>query len=177
LRRLAELDPAAARPLLLAELARYPLRVDPATLAMLPDETVPELDAALGAHLDTESADFELRLHAVERYASPALAPRVTALYASASGWACEPQATMLAYLLRVDPDRGASLVRRALASRGETGCYRSVLSDVASMRRSEALLAIARERLSDRDAEVRRDARDVLAGDGSRRWRPWVRR
>lgn len=86
LRRLAELDPEGTRTLLLAELARFPLRVDPRTLAVLPDETLPELDAALGEHLDSEARDFELRLRAVERYASPALAPRVTALYASARG-------------------------------------------------------------------------------------------
>lgn len=175
LARLYHMDPVAGRPLVLAEIARRPIRIDPWTLGMLPDETLPELDEALGAGLGEETTDLEERLHLIERYASPALGPAVRALLGVGKGWACEEQATMLAYLLRVDPEGTEPLIRTALAERRSTRCYANLLRAVAEMHSDLRLEAIARDALRDRSADVRASARAVLAGVPPRQGPPWL--
>ncbi len=183
LRRFVELSPAEGRALLLTEIKSTRPRVDLPTLCSLPDRRLPSLDNILAANLEsvlhTGSGDSEDVSRLVERYATAAILPRVKAAYGDKGGrCACDFQANLLAYFLRTDPVFGAAQMRKALATRKDTGCYRFVLSDVAALQTGPDLEHLAVRHLHDPDTEVAADAAKMLGENGSPRDEPalWAR-
>ncbi|PYR56393.1 MAG: hypothetical protein DMF85_16730 [Acidobacteria bacterium] len=153
-----------------ADQIRNPLAgVSLKTLGALPDRELPELDDVLAANLDGDRRPFEIRAELLQRYASPAVAPRVLARYGNDIGrLACRPQAALLAYFTRADEKTGATLLDRALASRAQTGCFRRAIRDVATYHMGAAVEAAAVAHLDDPDPEVVASAAETLGRFGS---------
>lgn len=114
LRRLYQLEPIAARPLMLAELQRGDLRVSMKTLDLLPDASFPDYEEAWARSLENgvldERLDAAVRL---ERFGSSAVLSSVKRIY-SAQGhhWSCDVRAATVNYLVRLDPQGSQMLVR-----------------------------------------------------------------
>jgi hypothetical protein len=171
LRRLYELAPDEGRKLILEELRRPNPSVNTDTLGLLPDETLPDLDETLVENLETRKGDLFVLSKLIERYATASVSSRVRAFYGDKAGnWACSIQSSLLAYFLRVDSAMGIELVERELAARGDgyTRCYSSLLVDVAKLRTTPGLEALAIERLDDPDPEVVINAASMLGQYGS---------
>jgi hypothetical protein len=173
LKRVYELAPAEGRALILAEIRRAQPRASAAALTLLPAEPMPELDDLLAGRLEQivnggELGEHELAATLAARYASPDIYNRVRRVYGDNGGWACAVQAAMLAYLVRHGSTEGALLVNRALDARGTTGCYLTVLTDVANIFMSPALERIAVQRLNDKDPGVAANAISLLRDHGS---------
>lgn len=168
LRRLYEMAPAEGRRRILREIRSGDSTLDVATLGMLPDPTLPELESELLTQLET-APDADLPGRLLARYASSAVLPGVVRwLRASLDGRACRPLHALLAYSLRLSPDDGLPLVREALSRRSGTGCYRSVLKNVADLHSHPGLAALATEALEDADPEVVRNAAETLQDHGT---------
>jgi hypothetical protein len=171
LRRLYDLAPDEARPIILHDIAVPRRGMTLKTLAMLPDRELRALDDRLAANVESASGfeDFSIRAELLQRYASAAVASRVLASVRDRlDTLACQPKAALLAYFLRVDPSIGAGLLNRALAVREPTGCYRSVLLDVAKLRVSPELEAAAITHLADSSPQVKANAAEMLGRYGS---------
>jgi hypothetical protein len=170
-RRLYELAPDEGRKLILEELRRPNPSVNAATLGLLPDETLPELDETLVENLEKRRGDLFVLSQLIERYATASVSPRVKAFYSDKAGqWACSIQSSLLAYLLRTDAAMGIDLIKQALAARGKeyTHCYASLLLEVAKLRMTPELEALAIEHLDDPDPEVVIQAASTLGQYGS---------
>jgi hypothetical protein len=171
LRRLYELAPDEGRKLILEELRRPNPTVNSATLGLLPDETLPELDETLVENLEQRKGDLFILSPLIERYATASVSPRVRAFYSDKAGqWACSIQSSLLAYLLRTDAQTGIDLIKQALAARGKehTRCYVSLLVEVAKLRMTPELEALSIEHLDDPDPEVVIHAASTLGQYGS---------
>lgn len=172
LRRLRELSPAEGRALLLTEIRSAQPRVDDITLCSLPDRTLPAFDFLLAANLEKrlESGEGVSQSRLIERYATPAILPRVKVLSRGGNVTSyCAIQSNLLAYFLRTDHAYGLKRMRKVLASRRGTGCYRSVLSDVAALASGPDVERLAVTHLHDPDPEVAVDAVKALGAYGSR--------
>jgi hypothetical protein len=166
LRRLAQLAPAEARPLLLRQIRNPPPGATLKTLGSLPDVVLPDLDEALAENL--EHSDREIHAALVQRYATKNVAPRILATVTDKIGrLACSQQASVLAYFLRVDDVTGAALFDRAAASR-DTGCWRTLVSDVAALCMTPALERRAITDLDSTDPDVVIAAAKALGNHGS---------
>jgi hypothetical protein len=176
LRRLYELAPEEARPLILREVQNPRPGATLKTLERLPDPELPELDEMLAANFEA-SQDFEargdfdgeaIRAELVHRYASKKISDRI---FQSASGrlthMACRPQSAILAYFLRVDEGIGQMLLTLARASRASTGC-RTSLVPVAELRMTPALEALAIGDLDHTDPDIVIGAIETLGRHGS---------
>ncbi|MFL6335303.1 MAG: hypothetical protein ACJ754_18480 [Pyrinomonadaceae bacterium] len=171
LRRLYELSPDEGRRLIIEEMRRPTPRVRMQVLGMLPDESLAEVDALVAERLGagTGAFDDDSLLRLAERYATAAVSPQLRAAYEGKIGrMACAPQSALLAYMLRVEPGYGAGLVEKALTSRKDTGCYKSLLTDVAGLHMSRELERVAAASLDDPDAELAANAAGMLGGYGS---------
>lgn len=172
LRRVLELAPDEGRSLILAELRRDRPRATLDSLTLLPDRPIPELDDSLATRLEKSVDnlyDAELAAALVARYGSAAIYDRVRKVYGDKGGsWACDLQASMLAYFVRHHPEEGTQLVNHALDAREHTRCYRTVLSDVARVHMVAELERIAVARLDDEDLEIATDALRLLRLHGS---------
>lgn len=170
LRRLYELAPDEGRKLILEELRRPNPSVNPVTLGLLPDETLPELDETLVENLEKRRGDLFILSQLIERYATASVSPRVKAFYSDKAGqWACSIQSSLLAYFLRVDAAMGIELVKQALAAGPKyTGCYASLFVDVAKLRTPPELEVLAIEHLDDPDPKVVFSAASMLGQHGS---------
>jgi len=189
LTRLTELSPAEGRALLLSEIKSTRPRVDLPTLCSLPDRTVPGLDTVLAGNLESSlyrgRGDWEITSRLVQRYATRAALPRIKAAYrGNGPNWACAIQSNLTAYFLRTDHAYGLQQMRKVLASRKNSGCYRSVLSDVAALAPGPEVERLAVAHLHDPDPQVEVDAIKTLGTSGSRaaeaplwaRFREWHR-
>ena len=165
LRRINELSASEGKRLILAEMAVDQPRVDEVTLCLLPDKAMPSFDSIFATRLarnDIPNLDSLCRL--IARYATNAMLPQVKARYAGIAGSLdCDSQASLLAYLLRVDPDYGVAMVKAALADRKYRGCYHTIFSDITSRRYDPRLIPIARDHLNDPDTETAGDAAKLL--------------
>ena len=172
--RIHELDPKEGRRLIVAEMQRATPRATVLSLARLPNRSIPKLDAVLASRLEESLGgpgrhDGELAAALVGRYGSSAIYDRVRKVYGNDGGsWACDAQASMLAYFVRHDPKQGSLLINQALDSRKQTGCFRNVLTDVASKFKSPVLEGIAIRRLQDSSLNVATDAISILKQHGS---------
>ena len=177
LRRTYELNPERVRPLILAALkdprGKLKSRSMRSLLLALPDQTLPELDenwaAALEQDHSLDGQDLLSRL--IARYGTDKPLPRIKAFYAKAPGrWACDMQASLLAYFLRVEPAYGQEQVRTCLAARGKnySRCWASLLQDVSQRIWTPELETVCIEALLDPEAEVVQSAAAALAEHAS---------
>ena len=141
-RRLRELDPAAARSVILREMSRPDPGLGTAVLGLLEDATLPPaVEAAVVRHLFTADPwnGWEEVAFVLGRYGSPRARPAVERFVAGGGldrARVCW-RAPILAYLLRTDPMDGERLLREAVARpRPEEvgGCRRDLLADVAEI-------------------------------------------
>ena len=189
LRRLYELDPAAGRRLILAEMTRPAPRLRPDVLTLLPDQTLPGVEGAIMDNLERDG-DRGLLEVLLARYGTRAVLARAKAFYArldaemrarptdawkltsppvhSLSAPAVEPP--LIAYFLRVAPAFGEAKLRQALAERwAEAGlAYRWVLGAVGRLYRCPEWEQVAIETLADPLVTVKMDAASALGRYGS---------
>lgn len=166
LRRLAQLSPDEARPLLVHEIQAPRPGATIATLGMLPDVELPALDDALATNLETRMTEIHADL--VRRYATRAIEPRVLARVGQRIGrLACRQQASMIGYLLRVDEPTGVAMLDRAAQSRA-TGCWQTLLGDVANQYMTPTLQQRAIAMLADSNPEILIDAIKTLGQHGT---------
>ncbi|MBO0861794.1 MAG: hypothetical protein J2P21_25560 [Chloracidobacterium sp.] len=175
LRRLYEMAPDEGRKLIIEELRRPSPSVGFATLKLLPDETLPDLDETLVENLkkalSAAGGNADMLSMLIESYATASVAPQVRDIYGSKGGkWACSIQSALLAYFLRVDAPTGIELAKQALDARGteDSHCYTALLSDVAKLRMTPELETLAIEHLDDPDPEVVISAASTLGQYGS---------
>ena len=168
LRRWYEVAPAAARPVILDEMRQTDPRLDRRWIALLPDETLPEIDDPLVANFEkarVHGDDEDRRGLLLARYATARVQGRVKALYETV---AREPplcgRAPLLAYLLRVDPEAADAKLRSLVAAnkRNEVGCP-DFLKKTARLQWSPVLERIAREQLDAADIDRAAEAAEML--------------
>jgi len=172
LRRFLELAPEEGRALILAELRRSRPRATLKSLTLLPDQPIAELDDSLATRLEEGMDDLhesELAAALVARYGSAAIYDRVRRLYGNeVKDWLSDERISMLAYLVRHNPQEGGRLVEQALDARRKTGRYCTVLTDAAGVHMTAELERIAIERLDDENLEIAGDAVRLLKRYGS---------
>jgi hypothetical protein len=170
LRRLYDVAPGEGRTRILREIANPAPTASLKTLGMLPDRELPELDAVLAANVEAnDGSDGSIHEELLHRYASAAVSARVLShVDGRLTRMACRPQTALLAYFVRVNPELGNTLLDRAMASRGTTGCYTTALRDVARLRMTPAMEAAAVAHLDDPDPQVAIGAADTLGRYGS---------
>lgn len=172
LRRLYELAPAEGRARILREIRNPSPTASLKTLGMLPDRELPELDDILAANVEM-SEDFDalaIRAELLHRYASRAVSARVLSRVDDLlTRMACRPQAGLLAFFVRANPDLGQALLDRVLAWRDTAGCYQRALRDVATLRMTPGVEATAVAHLDDPDPQVVISAAETLGRYGSR--------
>jgi hypothetical protein len=165
LRRLTQLAPDEARPLILREIQNPRRGTTLKTLGSLPDADLPDLDDALAANFEASNSEIHAAL--VQRYATRKVAPRILASAGDKIGvMACSQQASLLAYFLRVDEATGSTLLDRAMTSRA-TGCWRS-LNQIAALQMTPAVQARALADLDHSDPDVVITAAETLGQHGS---------
>jgi hypothetical protein len=173
LTRWYELDPEGARPAVLAEINRTKPRYDARVLGLLPDKTLIEAEQTLAEHLlVADDYQFEGNLASLLfRYAGDSVLPQVLRKLEDRVGkWACVPQNTALAYVLKVDPGAARPLIERAIAARGpqHNACRHSIFTDIGALVSSPVLEQLAISRLDDPDAEVANNAANFLGQYGT---------
>ncbi len=174
LRRLHELAPDEATPLLLQEAQRPVPRVGPEALGLLPDEAAANLEQVIVGHLEEigpSMAGMSEISFLVARYATPAMLPRVRAYYANQLNRGMCLQPPFIAYFLRVDPALGSAKLRELLDTPPQEDhpvCFRAVLEEVGKLFYSPELEEIAIAHLDDSDLDVAIDAAKVLGSHGS---------
>lgn len=163
LERLLELNPAAARQIVIDRLRAGdlgdPRGQEPRSWLFLPDKELPEIEAALAASLTTNPAAGTL----VARYATPAVLPQVLAALDRNPQAICH--SALSAYLFRVDPVTGRQ--RLALA-REQGSCALYIPQHAAALVMSPALEQAAITDLASPDPMVRRSAQSILQYGGS---------
>ncbi|HKF59389.1 MAG TPA: hypothetical protein VKJ45_28375 [Blastocatellia bacterium] len=173
LRHWYELDPAGARPAIIAEITRPRPRYDARVLGILPDETLPEVDSALAEHLAaSHDLDGSSNLASlISRYATDATLPQIIEQVDPKIGtWACAIQDPLLAYVLRVNPALARPRIMRAIAARGPefTGCNHELFHRISEIRYDPVLEEIGIQSLDDPDPEVPMTAATMLGSFGS---------
>lgn len=171
LRRLRALAPAEGRTLLLAEIKSAKPRVDDTTLCSLPDRTLPSFDPLLVRNLENSlpSGEGDLQSRLVERYATRAVLSHIRALSRGEDAASyCATQSNLIAYFLRTDHAYGLKQMRKVLATRKKTGCYRFVLGEVAALAPGPDVERLAVAHLHDPDTPVVADAVKTLGAYGS---------
>ena len=173
LARWYELDPDAARDAVIREITRPKPRYGADVLGLLPGKTLPEVEDQLAQHL-LASDDYEVEgkiASLLFRYADFGAWPQVAGKVTENVGtWACEPQDTMLAYALRVDPETARPLLERAIAARGpqDNACRHMLFTDVGALQQDPLLEELAIKSLTDPDPEVAQAAAFYLGIHGS---------
>ncbi|HKE87654.1 MAG TPA: HEAT repeat domain-containing protein [Vicinamibacterales bacterium] len=165
LRRLAQMAPDEARPLILREIRNPRRGATLKTLGSLQDAELPELDDALAANFEASTSEIHAAL--VQRYATRKVAARILASAGDEIGvMACRQQTSILAYFLRVDESTGSALLDRAMTSRA-TGCWR-FLNEIAAVRMTPVVQTRAIADLDDSDPDVVIAAIQTLGQHGS---------
>jgi hypothetical protein len=170
--RLLGTAPAEGRRLILAEIRRQRPRVVTATLLLLPDLPIPELDELLSKRLEMVldgNWDALRRTAAlVNRYASPDLLESVQHVVRDLadqhSAGAFPP---LLSYWLKYAPASGVPMLEKVLDQR-ENGQQENLLIEMGSARLSPELLTVSLGRLNDRDMQVVESAAFVLGSVGT---------
>jgi hypothetical protein len=185
--RLYELDTNRTRTLLLDEIRRPDPRLPYRTLAMLPDATLPELDATLLDRLRHNGGRPAEEL--IARYATNSILDPVKDFYAKRDAEmksrvttnpniatpACEPP--LVAYFLRVDPAWGEKVFRQSLAERSYTmgRCWLGIIGQTAVYNSGPMWERVAIDALQDPAVPVKIDAVKSLAQYGSPAAKPAV--
>jgi hypothetical protein len=185
--RLYELDTNRTRLLLLEEMKRPEPRLPYHTLAMLPEATLPELDATLLDHLQHNGGRPAEEL--IARYSTKSILVPLKEFYAQRDAGmrsrvttnpnlaapACEPP--LVAYFLRVDPAWGEKVLRESLAERGYTmgRCWLGILGQTAVFNSGPVWEKVAIDALQDPAVPVKIDAVKSLAQYGSPAAKPAI--
>lgn len=166
LKHVYEFDPAEGRALIARDLANPKANPNLESVRLLAPEQVQVAIPAAVERIRNSSprmVDFEL----IDRYGDASILASIQAVSEPDIGkQACDPQAHLLRYFLRVAPDYGAQQVRGALAARKDTGCYRSLLQDLGDQLPHAQQSAI--DALDDPDPEVEQDAVIALTNWGT---------
>ena len=175
--RLYELDPARTRTLILDDMKRDKPGLPFATLAILDDATLPEMDEVLLDHLQRDTGLVEL----IARYATANILGGVKEWYVKRDATMrarrsslpimsglCAP--ALIAYFLRVDPAWGERELRDRLNDRGEysRGCWGNIVGNTAKYQAGPAWEKVAIEALADPVVAVKSDAVRALGEHGS---------
>jgi hypothetical protein len=172
LRRLSELSPDEARPYVLREIAAHHWGWNATdVLGGLPDKELPQFD---GEFLNLISKELPLGNGAavtttalLERYASGRVAGLLQPVFVqSISNMDCQSEANLLAYFLRVTPQDGAELLRRAVTADARPGCQ--VLHRLSEVRMSPEVEDAALTALDNANPAVVSDGLYVLQRHGS---------
>jgi len=193
--RLYELDTNGTRTLLIEEMKRRVPRLPYKVLAMLPDATLPDLDATFLDSLQHNGAAAEL----IARYATKSILDPVKDYYAkrdaemksrvtdnpNVAAPVCEPP--LVAYFLRVEPGWGEQVIRQSIAERSYPmgRCWLSIIGRTAVYYSGPAWEKVAIESLQDAAVPVKTDAVRALGRYGSpesksavfgafRQWHQW---
>ncbi|MCX6900557.1 MAG: hypothetical protein NT105_17900 [Verrucomicrobia bacterium] len=166
--RLSELGSTSARELLLKDIRSGRPRLDLKGLASLPEEPLPELDAAFRGCLNREqSCDLFKMSFVIGRYGSPVLLDQVKRFYVSANGgWACTIQADLLRYLIKHDPPYGLAQLELALSFRGQPGknnCFGDVIYETVHGLKEQEIRAFAIKQLAADHPRIRYSATKYL--------------
>lgn len=171
LRRIYDLDPSEAKPIILEEIKHPHLdngmfTVKGETLGLLPNETLPQFDQMLAARIeDKESRTRSLDAQLIGRYSTRNILPRVKNVYEnSGGGWDCVSEDGFIVYFLRVDADYGIE----RLKSKPPSTCMPNVLRSVMKMQRWSEVEPALIARLNGPNLNSARDAAEVLAKYGS---------
>jgi hypothetical protein len=178
--RLYELDTNRTRTLLLEEMKRRDVRLPYHTLSILPDATLPELDATLLENLHHNGGRPVEEL--IARYSTNSILAPVEGYYAkrdaemrsrvttnpNIAAPACEPP--LVAYFLRVEPVSGEKLLRQGLAERSYTmgRCWLNIVSQTAVYYSGPVWEKVAIDALGDGAVPVKADAVRALGKYGS---------
>ncbi len=171
MQRLIELGSDAARKLLLEDIrSGYP-RFAFKGLASLPEQPVPELDAAFRVAAlswrGQRSCDLFKMSFVIGRYGSPALLDEVKALYSSSNGgWACTIQAALLRYLIKHDPGYGLAKLELALLLRGQPGknnCFGDAIYEAVHGLKGQEIKVFAIKQLAADHPKIRYSASRYL--------------
>jgi hypothetical protein len=138
-----------------------------ATLKILPDATLPEMDRLFAEHLAQNRRSTEL----VARYATSSILEPVKAYYAKRSALAPMCDAPLVAYFLRTDPAWGERTLRELLQPPQDpryAGCRWGILGRTAAYYVSPEWEKAAVETLKDGVVAVRSDAVESLGRYGS---------
>ena len=167
LRRLAELAPQETARILRSDVARENPRFPGFAVRVLPAQDVPEADEALSKLLKT---NMEGVLPLVARFATARLARQMRELYLNQS-WPCAEEESFVSYFVRTAPGEGPGgaidLLRRAMANRGQRGCYHRLLNEVGGVVWNSTVEAQAIATLDDSDTEAAGSAAQALAAHG----------
>lgn len=170
LRRLYDLDPGEATPVILEEIKHPHLdnRIFPVkgeTLGLLPEQTLPQFDQMLATRIeDKESRTKGLDAQLIGRYSTKAILPRVKSVYETAPGqWDCVTEDGFVVYFLRVDPDYGVKRLAQA-----PSFCMTNALPAVIRMHRWSEVEPGIIARLNGPDLNRARQAAETLAKYGS---------
>lgn len=185
--RLYELDTNRTRTLLLDEMKRSDPRLPYRTLAMLPDATLPELDATLLDRLQHNGGRPVEEL--IARYSTRSILDPVKNFYAkrdaemrsrvtknpNIAAPACEPP--LIAYFLHVDPAWGEKMLRQSLAERSYAmgRCWLGIVGQTAVYYAGPVWEKVAIDALQDPAVPVKIDAVKSLAQYGSPAARPAI--
>ncbi len=173
LHRWYEVDPVAATQAAYAQIGSATPSFTAANLWFLPAEPLPHLEIIWAqALLDPASETNPATLAALmTRFGTGAFSSQVaTKVRASLDQQACAPQAAMLAYILKADPDLGSSVLHAALQARAHTGCYRVLFDDLAPYGNPPVLTDVAINTINDPDPQTAADALRYLATYGDKR-------
>jgi hypothetical protein len=178
--RLYELDTNRTRTLLLEEMKRRDPRLPYRTLSMLPDATIPELDAILLDNFQHYGGRPVAEL--IARYSTNSILDPVKEFYMkrdaemrsrvtenpNIAAPACEPP--LVAYFLRVEPAWGEKLLRESLAVRSYTmgRCWLGIVGQTAAYNSGPVWEKVAIDALKDPAVPVKIDAVRSLAQYGS---------
>ena len=151
-----EMAPNEARSAVIQEILRPKPRFNANLLGILPEKELPEADQILVEHLKSQ-AHSEVAPNIaslIERYATAAVEPQVMSFLDPLVGkLVCEEQNSLLAYVLKVDPEVARPRLERAMAAGGV--CSQSLLSEIAAVQNHGMLQDIAIKSLDDPDPEV----------------------
>lgn len=173
LRRLYELAPEDARPIILNQLRSDTPQGSVGVLSLLNEKTLPELDTVMLQRVQRQQGDGSLEFSAglLQRYASPAVADQLRPWFTERIGkmW-CGAEANLLAYFFRVAPAEGAGMLQKAMLH-NDGGC--SLLMRLARVRMSREVEEVAVAALHDARPLTFRDGLQVLQCYGSPASRP----
>jgi hypothetical protein len=175
LKRIYEMDPKRGRELMLKEISNPTGRVRFEVLSTLSDKILPEMDEVFAAAIENRGKSrfelFALQARLLARYATPAILPRVKAVWLKLdSTRKCDAQAQMLAYFLRVDPAFGAEQLEKGLSAVAQVdSCGNGdLLENTAQLYSCPELEAAAIRHLDDPNPAIALNAVETLGKFGS---------
>ena len=170
LRRLFEVAPEEARARILAEMRNPETRIDAATLALLPPESVPNMDddlvRTLAGAQRLPGGNARMAAAMLARYASPRALGRIKAIFESQQN-PCQPE--LMAYFLRVDPAYADAVFHRhSWDMHGPAPCAWEYFTITPKLRMHAVLERYLAAYLMHEDVRLKQAAAEALMRYGS---------